>query len=232
MAKRHLARALVHMMRRNAATVIGESQKTFIIDSASAFPSIHAWPTQYITFQPIRCCQCLRPCLPRREPARSSRFLQGERQQGAYLRRRIPIKAQVEHRYREPSQGRRATQTKPLAAQTETTRFPRSAPHQPVPTMESRDLMPLRFNSNDSCTISEQRHSWTSGIAGARVHDTVQRCSILLVMEGHPTIFGHHLGRNVLYVDSIIARDRSGQALYQLAEELRIMPIPRLGVGY
>ena len=59
--------------------------------------------------------------------------------------------------------------------------------------------MPLRFNSNDSCTISEQRHSWTSG-AGARVHDTVQRCSILLVMEGHPT--GHHLGRNVLYVDS------------------------------
>ena len=164
MAKRRLGWSLVHMMRRNSATVIDEPPRTFIIDAAGAFPSIHAWPTQYTTFQPIRSCQCLRPCLRHREPDRSSRFLQGERQQGAYLRRRIPIKAQVEHRYREPSLGRRTTQKEPLAAQTETTRLPRSAPHQSVPTMECRDL--------------------------------------------------------------------SGQVLYQLAEELRIMPIPRLGVGY
>ena len=54
MANRHLGRSFVHMMRRNAATVIDESQRTFIIDAAGAFPSIHAWPTQYTTFQPIR----------------------------------------------------------------------------------------------------------------------------------------------------------------------------------
>ena len=79
--------------------------------------------------------------------------------------------------------------------------------------------------------ISEQHHSRTSGIACTRKHNTVKRFGVVLIMEGQPTVFRNHLGRDVLDMDPIIAVYRPSEITYELVEKPRIEPSPRLRIG-